>query len=113
MGGTTPYSLFGLNRSVVIQIMGWMSAIAAALSALLAIYLRPEGKEQVSFWGYVLLGFWAIAPPVWFLVEYSFWPPADKDENERTRHLHDLARNIWLAFIVVIATIMGVKWPLG
>ena len=33
--------------------------------------------------------------------------------DDRAEHFHDQAGNIWLAVIVVFATIIGVKWPMA
>jgi hypothetical protein len=108
---TSPPQTFGLRRSQVIAIVGWASAVGAVASLYLAFQLRGA-PEAASPWGkYALLGFWAFVPPVWFFVEYVYWPPAAGHEDDRAKHLHDLARNIWLALIVVLATIMDVPWP--
>ncbi len=112
--GTTPRSLrqtFGWRRSTIVPWVGWLSAVLALISLYLAFQLRPKNKQDPEEEAYFLLAFWAVVPPTWFLVEYVFWPPLDGRDDERTKHLHDLSRNIWLALIVVLAAIMRVQWP--
>lgn len=93
-----------------------VSAVLAGSSLLLALLLRKYGCSYIDPWGYLLLGLWALVPPVWFLFEFaSDFPKGHSESTEvvdRLKHLHDLSRNIWLAFVVVLAAIMGVKWPL-
>lgn len=104
---------FGWRRSQVVEAVGWVSAVGAVVSLYLAFTLRNVPDVPVPWGKYVLLGFWAFVPPVWFFVEYVYWPPAEGHEDDRAKHVHDLARNIWLALIVVLATIMNVQWPFG
>jgi hypothetical protein len=89
----------------------YVAAGFAVLSLGMAFGIRflwPDLRESV---GYVILGAWVIGPPVWFWTEWVFL--SDGQNPERLKHTHDLARNIWLALVVVLAVILGVKWPLG
>ena len=103
------------KKTIKIPISFKLSMVLAAISLVAALYIRTNSQDIVKPWGYMLLGFWALAPPVWFLFEFTYRLPKqdDKraDEMSRLKHLHDLSRNIWLAFIVVLAAIMGVGWP--
>jgi hypothetical protein len=91
------------------------SAVLAIVSLVLAILLGTVWCTYVNPFGYILLGLWALVPPLWFLFEFaSEFPKGHKKpqgEVDRLKHLHDLSRNIWLAFVVVLAAIMGIKWP--
>jgi hypothetical protein len=98
-----------LDRARVL--MAWISGVSAAFSIFFAYKFRTDWYAAKVPWGYVMIGIWAIAPPVWFFLEYAWWPPAQGHEDERARHFHDLARNIWLALIVILAVLMGVPWP--
>lgn len=93
-----------------------VSIVLVGLSLALAAALRYTGCAYVGPFGYILLGLWALVPPVWFLYEFtSDFPKGHKQsqgEVNRLKHLHDLSRNIWLAFVVVLAAIMGVTWPI-
>ncbi len=94
-----------------------VSAVLAVLSLAVAAALRNMWSDYVNPLGYILLAFWALVPPVWFVYEFaSAFPKGHKEpqaEVDRLKHLHDLSRNVWLAFVVVLAAIMGVKWPIG
>lgn len=94
-----------------------VSAALASSSLLLAFLFRNYWSACIDPWGYALLGLWALVPPLWFLFEFASDFPKDHkkppEEVERLKHLHDLSRNIWLAFVVVLAAIMGVRWPLA
>jgi hypothetical protein len=100
-----------MTRATALKGISWLSGICAFISLFVAWQLRTVWEDYKDPWGYVLIAFWAVAPPVWFLAEYVFWPPAAGHHDERTRHLHDLARNIWLALVVVLAVTMDLKWP--
>ena len=93
-----------------------VSIALAVLSLALAAALRSVWCDYVNPLGYILLGLWALVPPVWFLYEFaSDFPKGHTQppkEVERLKHIHDLSRNIWLAFVIVLAAIMGVRWPL-
>jgi hypothetical protein len=62
--------------------------------------------------GYVLVAFWSLAPPLWFFFEWVLLCPA-LPEAERTRiqHSHDLGRNVWIAYVIVLAVLADIKWP--
>ena len=93
------------------QIVAWTSWVLAIASLALAFALRTSLASYKEPCGYVLLGLWALGPPIWFMAEYSFFPPTEGHQDDRVKHLHDLARNFWLAFVVVLAATMGIKWP--
>jgi hypothetical protein len=91
----------------------WLAAIAAVASLGIALVCRmwfPRLKEQIAPW---LLSIWALVPPVWFYVDWARLNPTQPDERDYLKHLHDLARNIWLAYVVVLAAVLDVKWPGG
>jgi hypothetical protein len=66
--------------------------------------------------GYMLIGAWVLVPPLWFFFEFTWLHPNifdDSTEFARVKYAQELARNVWLAFVVVLAAILGVKWPPG
>jgi 4-amino-4-deoxy-L-arabinose transferase-like glycosyltransferase len=100
-----------LSRDKVLSTMVLVSGLAAVVSLWLAYHLRTDWCKCKDPWGYVLLALWVAAPPIWFLTEYSFWPPVAA-EDERVRHMHDLSRNIWLALVAILAITMGLDLKL-
>ncbi len=105
-------SLRQVSRDKMLSTMVVVSGLAAVASLWLAYQLRTDWSKYKEPWGFVLLALWVAAPPVWFLTEYSFWPPIGAAEDERTRHMHDLSRNIWLALLAILAITMGLDLKL-
>lgn len=97
-------------ESSLITIAAWISILFMVFSLWRATNIRvSSGLDKET---YKLLAFWALAPPLWFFVEFEFLHPCiDAFELARVKQAQDLARNIWVAFVVVLAAIMGVKWP--
>jgi hypothetical protein len=98
------------------NIVSIFAAIAALVSLGLAIYIglkHPKEKRSrhCNWIAYGLIAFWVLIPPVYFWLDWLYMTaPADR---EMTVHTHDLARNIWLALVVVLAGILEIKWPKG
>lgn len=110
-----PYST--LINSVILG-----SALLFVASLFYAYKLRTGSNvgaltaEQVRVRGNVLIGLWVILPPIWFFFEFQFLHPnmlGDALELSRVKQAQDLGRNIWLSFVVVLAAILGIKWPPG
>src|SRR5436309_1933030 len=103
----------GVPRQLALWWVTRGSVLLAIYSAWRAWRLGPaNGGGPLTSEGIVMLAFWALAPPMWLLLEYSRWPPSDSVDDTHTRHSHDLARNIWIAYIAVLAVLMGVEWPI-
>ncbi|HEY0455338.1 MAG TPA: hypothetical protein VGE41_03125 [Verrucomicrobiae bacterium] len=84
--------------------------LLALVSVCTALYWRAQAaSKETRTYGYILIGFWVLAPPIWFWVEWVFLTKPHMEN--RVKHTHELARNIWLALIVVLAAILGIKWP--
>jgi hypothetical protein len=98
------------DRDKVIYRVSRVSALLAALSITLAWKLEHSWCDYKDRWGLAVAAFWVAAPPLWFFFEYVVWPPPPADD-ERTRHFHDLARNLWLALVVILAAMMELKFP--
>jgi hypothetical protein len=96
----------------------WASGVSSALAvASLALAIRsrwwPSAADRQA-WAYAVVGLWVICPPLWFWVEWSFLTSGlSRHELEDMKHTHEVSRNIWLAFVVVLAVIFGVRWPGG
>jgi hypothetical protein len=58
----------------------------------------------------LVIGFWAIVPPLFFWIDWVMFLPGEAD-REVAKHTHDLSRNIWLALVVTLALIFEVKLP--
>jgi hypothetical protein len=65
---------------------------------------------QPPLWARLALICWATLPPLWFSIEYHvFWRRENQHPHpealERFKHAQDLARNVWLAFVAVLAVL--------
>lgn len=92
----------------------WLSLVLAVASLGTAWVLRTLLPSCINPWGYVLLGGWALVPPLWFLYEFASEHSStsyDANKADRLKQLHELSRNVWIALVVVLAAILGVKWP--
>lgn len=95
-------------------------SVALFFASLIYAYKIRTGSrtvEEKQIRGYILIGLWVLLPPIWFFVEFQLLHPnifpQDSFELSRVKQSQELARNVWLAFVVVLAAIVGVKWPPG
>ena len=69
----------------------FISAGFGIVSLGLAILIRTGCINQDPF-GYILIGLWALVPPVWFLLEYEYKFPEGHEKPaedlSRLKHLH-------------------------
>ncbi len=96
-------------------VVTWVATVLACISTALAMMFRENWIGPKDPYGFVLLTFWALVPPVWLLYEYVSNCPAGSSPKEgdmdRLRQIQELSRNIWLAFLIVLAAIMDLDWP--
>jgi hypothetical protein len=101
------------------QLLGQLSALpfsaqfsgfAAVVSLGLAIRIRRGQAGKPSVKAYFLVGSWALVPPVWFMVEWYLFT-GNKEEFEYLKYSQELARNVWVALVIVLAKITGIAWP--
>jgi hypothetical protein len=84
-----------------------LSIILAAVSVLAA--LNPHSKLGTwldhKMWGAVIVAVWAIAPPVFFWIDWVYflkYESADSEARKIAEHTHDLARNIWIGLLTAV-----------
>jgi hypothetical protein len=86
-----------------------ISTILLIASLLFAPYLR-----QCEYGAKILVGLWALLPPIWFLWEWIDHPDGCKtgtlQQQEALKHRQSLARSIWAAVVIVLANLSGIKW---
>ena len=59
-----------------------------------------------------VLGAWTLGPPVYFWDEWLRCPfPAGSPQWKQMAHSPELSRNLWVAFVVVLAALFGFRWP--
>lgn len=92
------------------------SFVLALVSLVLGLYSQKWfGAATDDHVGKFVVGFWVIFPPVYFWLDWSWLcrdvKVQDKDSLAALKHTHDLSRNVWLAFVVVLALLFGWKLP--
>jgi hypothetical protein len=88
------------------------SIVIAAWSLWVAIkptYALPS-LTHVDL-GKLIIGFWVIVPPVFFWIDWVAFLPENDRDRDVAKHTHDLARNIWLALVGILAVLFSVKFP--
>jgi hypothetical protein len=101
------YNMVGVLISVVLGYWSLRKALNSSST------FGPWTHEQL---GQLLIGFWALVPPLFFWVDWvllcSYLPPGDP-LRDVAKHTHDLSRNIWLALVAVLAILFAVRFPGG
>jgi hypothetical protein len=91
------------------------SAVLAIASLFVAV-LYSLGCIDVCYWkpiGGVIVGGWAIIPPVWLFYDWVFFrDKVSRLEWDAIKHTHDLVRNLWLGLLGVLTALFGFR-PLG
>ncbi len=96
-------------RATAMVIIGL--AIACFVGAIVVRCRFPQHMKRIA---YPLTGFWVLLPPVWLWWEWNvYYRLQDAHAQEIIKHNHDLSRNVWVAYVVVLAVVLGVKWPPG
>ena len=85
-----------------------LSAVLAILSLGFALWIRFGSSPCLKPVGNVILGLWTIRPPLWFMGEWNHSLHLPPEEKKDIEHWHELARNLWLALIVVLSATMGI-----
>ena len=97
------------SRKTFNTICAVVSIILAIASILIGIIITTsETKDTI---GQIILSIWVIAPPIFFWIDWIMCENVDSKTAERAKHNHDLARNIWLGFIVLLAVLFDLEWP--
>jgi hypothetical protein len=56
-----------------------------------------------------IVGFWVLVPPVYFWCDWQFFCSAiPRTKIDSVKHVHDLARNIWVALVVVLIALFDI-----
>lgn len=92
------------------KIVAEVTVALAVVSIILAILIRTRGAKPI--WAYLLVGAWVLIPPIWFRVEFTFWRPSH-EELEIFKYGQELSRGIWVALVVALIGITGIKWKPG
>lgn len=71
----------------------------------------PKADVKPPFALALILGGWAVLPPLWFLFEWAMLRPSDSEGAAAKAMIRsqELASKIWLAGLAVLALLYGVK----
>ncbi len=53
----------------------------------------------------IVLAFWAVVPPLWFLIEYSAQQDDPPTKIERLKYLQDLSAKVWAGIVAALAVL--------
>jgi hypothetical protein len=88
-----------------------VSSVLAILSIAVAIWIRMYTQcVEHDVLAYGLVGAWALGAPVWFIIDWARFKPEDKDDFDQFKYSQKLAATVWVALVVVLAAITGIKW---
>jgi len=99
------------------RIASYTAGPLALISLGIAVTIRciwPDVDKAPAGWqnfGAIMIAAWVLIPPVWFWTEWVFFSKGQ--DVERLKHTHDLARNIWVALVVVLAALLKINWVKG
>ena len=94
------------------KIVAEVTVALAVVSIILAILIRTRGAKPI--WAYLLVGAWVLIPPIWFRLEFMIWrPPPEEVMLEFFKYGQELSRGIWVALVVALVGITGIKWKPG
>lgn len=138
---TRNYNLAQMVQRTALALI-FVSLVIAFYVRWLSFDSRNQNKEK-PLWAYCMLGLWAIVPPIYFIADWVVrhdknlldWlqeGPSAKHENAHSQagkqrgnekpperdteyyfRGYELARNFWIAFVILLAVIMRMKWPFG
>jgi hypothetical protein len=100
-----------MTRDDANRCLSVLSMLLALISLAGGLYflITDEDGERV---GKYIVGFWILVPPVYFFWDWVvLCKGLTADNREIAKHTHDLARNIWLGFVAVLAVMYSVKFP--
>jgi|GEM_PF-2806764 len=88
----------------------WLSfsaGLTAAIAGLITVVgLIREPDPKGTPWARVALVLWTVIPPAYFWFEYFvMWKPTRAISLEEIKYDQEVCRNIWLAFVVLIAAL--------
>lgn len=95
-----------LNR--IVTVVAWIAAILFVVTVRFLVCPPPTEKTAKAT-AQVFLVLWTVVPPVWFWIEYRLlWGHAEPNNRrnlEEFKHGQEVSRNIWLAFVAILAAL--------
>ncbi len=72
-----------------------------------------EGTSKASSMSLLYYGVLGDRAAALFWLEWSYLTPPNLclEQLENIKHGHEVGRNVWLALVVLLSAIFGIKWP--
>jgi hypothetical protein len=98
-----------MNRDKVVTALALVSGMAGFASVCVAVLHRANILTVCNPLKPSIVGVWVLLPPIWFWVEWVWVSrQIDEKERERIKHMHDLARNIWIALLAILVGLFDI-----
>jgi hypothetical protein len=90
--------------------VGISSAVLACLSLIYVIgWSLADGKKDAPFNVFVVIA-WAALPAAWFWHSWYVCPfKPNSPEWQTITHGHEVSRNLWIALVLILATLLRVQ----
>ena len=80
-------------------------------TTLFTTFYEPGVDTRLEGVAKSILAFWVLMPPVFFWAEWMlFGKKFTEDERDRVKHYHEVARNMWVALVVLLSAYMKIGW---
>lgn len=103
------YTGTSMGRNVLVTSVAWISAGLYLATVLFMVICDDKDDKTAKQFARGFLILWAVVPPAWFWIEHHLiWQtaiPAERGDFQHFKHSQELSRNIWLAFVALLAAL--------
>jgi hypothetical protein len=106
---------FGVVLAVGSGVLAINNLLHLTLLSQLSQLVEKVGLTDEQL-GKILIGFWGLAPPLFFWLDWMYfcnYLPAEAEERKIAKQSYDLSRNIWIAFVAILAALFSNKLGVG
>jgi hypothetical protein len=99
-----------MTRKTYMQVGTWGGLVLAIVSLAAGFCDLAELWDVPVGWARLIVSFWVLVPPVylwWDWVRYC--DDINKYKKADAKHTHNLARNIWLALVIVLIAVFDIE----
>ena len=99
-----------MSRNIINRWVVFISIGLAIVSLFLGWQVSTEVTAPNASWGSYIVGFWTIAPPIYFWFDWAYLcEGSDKTTLDQVKTTHDLSRNIWVALVALLTVMFKLK----
>lgn len=90
----------------------WITPFVALGFLVYALVWQRSKSPGLGTFNAVIVALWTLGTPVYFWWEWYHFPKEKLGTNdwESFTHGHEVSRNIWIAYIVILAALLDVSW---